>query len=154
MKYRVPPPLAHLYRWKEDNICQSIWYKSEVLWKPCWGTHWEPRKSEKKSFPHPFSKANLELHPNYKFRCHYITTKRNPMPLWFLFLCNEFFHLCLKTFIYIKTMDQLFYLINQEQLLYCAMLSKSCNIYIDPKPIYYPISTNINFTLLRPKIIV
>ncbi len=30
------------------------------------------------------------------------------------------------------------------------MLLKSCNIYIDPKPIYYPISTNINFTLLHP----
>jgi len=26
---------------KEDNICQSIWDKSEVLWRTCWGTHWE-----------------------------------------------------------------------------------------------------------------
>ncbi len=26
---------------KEDNICQSIWDKSEVLWKTCWGTQWE-----------------------------------------------------------------------------------------------------------------
>jgi hypothetical protein len=24
-------PLAHLYRWKEDNICQIIWDKSEVV---------------------------------------------------------------------------------------------------------------------------
>jgi hypothetical protein len=24
-------PLAQVYRWKEDNICQSIWDKSEVL---------------------------------------------------------------------------------------------------------------------------
>ncbi len=34
-------PLAHLYRWKEDNICQSIGSKSEVLWRTCWETHWE-----------------------------------------------------------------------------------------------------------------
>jgi hypothetical protein len=34
-------PFAHLYRWKEDNICQSIGGKSEVLWRTCWGIHWE-----------------------------------------------------------------------------------------------------------------
>ncbi len=34
-------PLAQLYWWKEDNICQSIWDKSEVLWRTCSGTHWE-----------------------------------------------------------------------------------------------------------------
>ncbi len=34
-------PLAHLYRGKEDNICQNIWDKSDVLWKTRWGTHWE-----------------------------------------------------------------------------------------------------------------
>jgi hypothetical protein len=34
-------PLAQLYRWKEDNICQSIWDKSGVLWRTCWGTHCE-----------------------------------------------------------------------------------------------------------------
>jgi hypothetical protein len=28
---------------KEDNICQSMWDKSEVLWRICWGTHWEPK---------------------------------------------------------------------------------------------------------------
>jgi hypothetical protein len=33
--------LAQVYGWKEDNICQSIWDKSEVLWRTCWGTHWE-----------------------------------------------------------------------------------------------------------------
>jgi len=33
--------LANLNRWKEDNIWQSIWDQSEVLWKTCWGTHWE-----------------------------------------------------------------------------------------------------------------
>jgi len=31
-------PLAHLCRWKEDNICQSIWDKSEVLLGTLWGT--------------------------------------------------------------------------------------------------------------------
>jgi hypothetical protein len=25
LKYRVPPPFSPTYRWKEDNICQSIW---------------------------------------------------------------------------------------------------------------------------------
>jgi hypothetical protein len=25
LKYTIPPPLAQLYSWKEDNICQSIW---------------------------------------------------------------------------------------------------------------------------------
>jgi hypothetical protein len=34
--------LAYLHRWKEDNTCQSIWDKSEVLWRTCWGTYWEP----------------------------------------------------------------------------------------------------------------
>jgi hypothetical protein len=35
-------PSAHvLYRRKEDNICPSIWDKSEVLWRTCWGTYWE-----------------------------------------------------------------------------------------------------------------
>jgi hypothetical protein len=37
------PPLWPTYKgWKEDNICQSIWDKSEVLWRTCWGTYWEP----------------------------------------------------------------------------------------------------------------
>ncbi len=31
-------PLAHLYRLKEDNSCQSIWDKSEVLLGTFWGT--------------------------------------------------------------------------------------------------------------------
>ncbi len=35
-------PWAHLYRWKENNICQSTWAKSEVLIRrSCWGTHCE-----------------------------------------------------------------------------------------------------------------
>jgi hypothetical protein len=34
-------PLAQVYRWKEDNICQSIWDKSGVIRRTCWGTHWE-----------------------------------------------------------------------------------------------------------------
>jgi len=32
-------PWACLYRWKENNICQSIWDKGEVL---KWRTYWEP----------------------------------------------------------------------------------------------------------------
>jgi hypothetical protein len=27
---------------KENNICQTIWDKSEVLWRTCWQTYWEP----------------------------------------------------------------------------------------------------------------
>jgi hypothetical protein len=27
---------------KEDNICQSMWDKSGVLWRTWWGTQWEP----------------------------------------------------------------------------------------------------------------
>jgi len=35
-------PSARLYRWKENNICQSIWDESELLiWRTCWGTHCE-----------------------------------------------------------------------------------------------------------------
>jgi hypothetical protein len=34
-------PLAHLYNWKEDNFCQNIWDKSEVLSRTCWRTHWD-----------------------------------------------------------------------------------------------------------------
>jgi hypothetical protein len=30
-------PLAQLCRWKEDNVCQSIWDKSEVLLGTLWG---------------------------------------------------------------------------------------------------------------------
>jgi hypothetical protein len=41
LKYRVPPLWPPLYRWKEDNICQSIWDESEVLRRTCWGMHWE-----------------------------------------------------------------------------------------------------------------
>jgi hypothetical protein len=41
LKCRVPPPLAHLYRWKEDNICQGLWEQSELLSRTCWETHWE-----------------------------------------------------------------------------------------------------------------
>ncbi len=37
LEVRSSPPLAQLYRWKKDNICQSIWDKSEVLF----GTFWE-----------------------------------------------------------------------------------------------------------------
>ncbi len=32
------PPWAQLYRGKEDNICQSIWDKSEVLLRTLWRT--------------------------------------------------------------------------------------------------------------------
>jgi hypothetical protein len=40
-KYRVPPLWPTYIGEKEDNICQTIWDKSEVLWRTCWGTHWE-----------------------------------------------------------------------------------------------------------------
>jgi len=35
----VPPPLAHLLRWKQDNFRQSISDKSVVLLGTSWGTH-------------------------------------------------------------------------------------------------------------------
>jgi hypothetical protein len=41
LRYRVPPLWPTYISEKEDNICQSIWHKSEVLWRTCWGTHWE-----------------------------------------------------------------------------------------------------------------
>jgi len=41
VKYRVPPLWPTYVGGKEDNICQSIWDKSEVLWRTCWGTYWE-----------------------------------------------------------------------------------------------------------------
>jgi len=52
-------PLAHhIHRWKDDNICQSIWDKSEVLWRTFWepignlkGTYWEPGKLKTPSPP-------------------------------------------------------------------------------------------------------
>jgi len=48
-----------------QKFCHNTWDKSEVLWIKCWGTHWEywelagnivgthcePGKNEKKSFP-------------------------------------------------------------------------------------------------------
>jgi hypothetical protein len=38
----ISPPLWPSYIGeKEDNICQSTWDKSEVLWRTCLGTHWE-----------------------------------------------------------------------------------------------------------------
>jgi hypothetical protein len=40
LKYRSSSPLAHLHRWKDNNICHP-WDESEVLWRTCWGTHWE-----------------------------------------------------------------------------------------------------------------
>jgi hypothetical protein len=41
LMYRVPPLWPTYIRWKEDNICQSTPYKSEVLWRTCCTTHWE-----------------------------------------------------------------------------------------------------------------
>jgi hypothetical protein len=41
MKYKVPALWPTYVGEKEDNICQNIWDKSEVLWRTCWGTHWE-----------------------------------------------------------------------------------------------------------------
>ncbi len=39
LKYRICPPLAQLYRWKEDNICQSIYrIKVRCYWELFGGT--------------------------------------------------------------------------------------------------------------------
>ncbi len=78
MKHRVQAPPAQVYRWKEDNICQSIWDKSEVLWRKYWehdgkpqgnivGIHCEPGKNEKKSFPPPT--LNLKWKKARDFEC-------------------------------------------------------------------------------------
>jgi len=42
LKYRVPPLWPTYIGEKENNICQSIWGKSEVLWRTYWGIYWEP----------------------------------------------------------------------------------------------------------------
>ncbi len=34
----ISSPLAMLYRWKENNICQSIWDEGEMLLGTLWGT--------------------------------------------------------------------------------------------------------------------
>ncbi len=85
LKYRVPPLWPAYIGEKENTICQSIWDKSEVLRRTCWGTHWElgehignlmgtnwelkgnivrthwqPGKYEKKSSPLPFPKKTLK----------------------------------------------------------------------------------------------
>jgi len=74
MKYKVPPVWPHLYRWKEDNICQNTWDKSEV-----YGEHvvehignlgnmlktwWKPNEN--------FKKTHLETKKKWK---------KNPLPL-------------------------------------------------------------------------
>jgi len=41
LKYRIPPLWPGYIGEKENTICQSIWDKSEVLRRACWGTHWE-----------------------------------------------------------------------------------------------------------------
>jgi hypothetical protein len=69
---KITPLWAMYNRWKENNFCQNVWDKSEVLWRTCWGhignlgnlmrihwelkgnivgTHWELGKNEKKIFP-------------------------------------------------------------------------------------------------------
>ncbi len=68
--------MAHLYRSKVDNICQSIWDKSEEYCggRTCWGTHWElkrnimgmywePKKNEKQIFPPPKPKRKKSKPP-------------------------------------------------------------------------------------------
>ncbi len=91
-------PLAQLYRWNEDNICQSIWDKSEVLWRTCWGTYLEPWQNEKKSFPFPQLKTKKSKAPwvpshwmheisLLKRVCHHfwpglIPFTKNTLPIW------------------------------------------------------------------------
>jgi hypothetical protein len=48
-------PLAHIYGWKEDNICQSIWDKSEVLGPLC--------------FPLPPNREKKQLHGKSTVQC-------------------------------------------------------------------------------------
>jgi hypothetical protein len=87
LNYRVHPLLPTYIGEKEDNICQSIWYKSEVLWKTCWGTHWGTWRTwlkrignqgkVKKILPPPLQQIKARTSSKLQFRCHYITTKRN-----------------------------------------------------------------------------
>jgi hypothetical protein len=62
LKYRVPLLWPTYIGERRTKICHNTWDKSEVLWIKCWGTHWElegnilgthcePGKNEKKSFP-------------------------------------------------------------------------------------------------------
>jgi hypothetical protein len=52
-RVRLSTPLTQLNTWKEDNNCQSIWDKGEVLLGTLWGTCQELGKSLVWAPPHP-----------------------------------------------------------------------------------------------------
>jgi hypothetical protein len=56
-KIEFLPPLAHLYKWEEDDFGQNIWDRSEVLLGTPLGNNLgtisEQRKNEKTFLPHP-----------------------------------------------------------------------------------------------------
>jgi len=86
-------PLTHLHRWKEDNNCQSIWDKSEVLLGTLWGTcqelgkslvwapprgprplpPWPPTHKKKREDPSLHDSTSHWMHGNSipKIACHY-----------------------------------------------------------------------------------
>jgi hypothetical protein len=39
LNHRIPLLWPTYVGEKEDNICESTWDKSEVLWRTYWGTH-------------------------------------------------------------------------------------------------------------------
>jgi len=46
---------------KEDNNCQSIWDKSEVLWRTCLGTDWELESNIVRTHLEPERKMKSEV---------------------------------------------------------------------------------------------
>jgi hypothetical protein len=83
MEIMVPPPLAHLYRWKvEDFVGKTYGIKMRCYWEQPWGTHWEPHgnlngnmlgtkaKWKKSSPPPPAPSPNLKRKENNALWVH------------------------------------------------------------------------------------
>jgi hypothetical protein len=89
----IVPPFTPAYRWKENNICQSIWNKSVVLkWRTCWGTYWEPIRNlegipwehigtQGKMKKYPFRPPNLKgIETRHLGPSHWLKGKQIPPP--------------------------------------------------------------------------
>jgi len=42
LKYRVPPPWPSYIGEKRTTSAKAYGIKSEMLWRTCWGTYWQP----------------------------------------------------------------------------------------------------------------
>jgi hypothetical protein len=41
LKCRVPPLWPNYIGERRTTFAKSIWDKNDMLWRTCWGTHWE-----------------------------------------------------------------------------------------------------------------